>query len=595
MPFLTYPLALIGLVAIPGLVAVYLLQNRFRREVVSSLVLWQDHHRTREGGARVRRLRLPWLFLVELLVLALLTAAAVDPRWETSQSARPLVIVLDDSASMGAAVGDESSRERGVALLRRVLKRRGIATVRLVLAGERPQALGHAMAPCDVARVLDGWRCRSTRADLGSALALALELGGQVGRVLVVSDRASARDVGPDVRWEAVGEPLPNAGFVNVARSTVPDGNDRCLLEVLNASGSAAGARVELTWGQDGGQRAAALQLPASGRGRVVMDVPADAGLVTARLAGDALDADNAVLLLPPVARRVRVRTDVRDEGLSRLLDTAIESSGLRSRVPGAAELAIVDTPEVQSAGAGAWTVRFLAGEAADAKAFVGPFVIDLAHPLARGLSLDGVVWAAPQEVSCRGLPVVTAGNSPLVTDLETRGGGHDVRVHLSPALSTLQQTPNWPILVWNLMAWRGRSLPGMRARQARVGEDVVFVPPRGVEAVSVTSPGGEVRSVPAHGEPLRIRAETAGVHRVQAGGFADVFAANLLSPEETDLTHCVTGAWGEWIDADTAQVELSGTAVPCALAALCLIVLHAAVVGRRSSVGGNPRRGGVA
>ena len=591
MPFLTYPLALIGLAAIPGLVAIYLLQNRFRREAVSSLVLWQERQRTREGGARVRRLRVPWLFLVELLILALLTAAAVDPRWETSRSGRPLVIVLDDSASMRARSGGESARDRGEALIERVLKRRGIATVRLVLAGARPQALGHAMAPREAAGVLDGWVCRSTRADMGSALTLALGLGGHAGRVFVVSDQAPARDVGPGVRWEAVGRPLPNVGFVSVARSAVPDGDDRCLLEVMNASSAAVSVGVVLTWNEDGGARAADLRLGASGRGRVVMEVPAGAGVVTARLAGDALDADNTVLLLRPVAKRVRVRADIRDEALLRLLEAAVESSGQRSNLPGDAQLVFVDTDEVQGAGTGAWVVRFLAGEGDDAKAFVGPFVVDLAHPLARGLSLDGVVWAAPQDAPWRGLPVITAGNSPLVTDQETRGGGHDVRVYLRPALSTVQQTPNWPILVWNLLAWRGRSLPGMRDRQARVGDDVVFVPPWGAEAAVVTSPAGEVQSIALHGEALRIRAAAAGVHRVQVAAFADVFAANLLSPEESDLTACVTGAWGEWLDADTAQVELSGTAASWALAALCLIALHAVAMGRRSSVAGG--RGG--
>ena len=103
MPFPADPLALLGLAGVPALVVIYLMHNRFRRLPVSSLLLWQDQRRIRQGGSRVQRLRTPLLFFLELLVLLLLTAAAVGPRRLVQRAYRPLTVVVDDSASMSAA------------------------------------------------------------------------------------------------------------------------------------------------------------------------------------------------------------------------------------------------------------------------------------------------------------------------------------------------------------------------------------------------------------------------------------------------------------------------------------------------------------
>src|SRR4051812_17600383 len=102
IPFLTYPLALVALVSLPALAAIYILRNRFRRRQVSSLMLWRFRVQSKEGGSRVNRLQLPLLFFLELLALFLLVTAASGPHWKLAQSTRPLIVILDDSLSMQA-------------------------------------------------------------------------------------------------------------------------------------------------------------------------------------------------------------------------------------------------------------------------------------------------------------------------------------------------------------------------------------------------------------------------------------------------------------------------------------------------------------
>src|SRR5437764_230212 len=127
LPLITYPLAALGLVGVPLLIAIYLLRNRFRRQPVSSLMLWLDPREARAGGTRVRRLQTPWLFLLELAAIVLLVLAAADPQVRTSHGTRPLVVVLDDSFSMLAGVANLAGEAASTALR--------------VEAGTPPQAL----------------------------------------------------------------------------------------------------------------------------------------------------------------------------------------------------------------------------------------------------------------------------------------------------------------------------------------------------------------------------------------------------------------------------------------------------------------------
>src|SRR5262245_66357313 len=100
LPLFLYPLAFFGLIAVPALVAIYLLRNRFQRHVVSSLMLWIDTREAREGGRKLRHLHTPLLFLLELLAILLLVPGAADPQMRLSTGTRPPVVALDPSFSL---------------------------------------------------------------------------------------------------------------------------------------------------------------------------------------------------------------------------------------------------------------------------------------------------------------------------------------------------------------------------------------------------------------------------------------------------------------------------------------------------------------
>ena len=177
IPTFTLPLGFLSLLAIPGLVAIYLLRTRSRRYPVSSLMLWANQQQARQGGLRVERLQTPLLFFLELLAIILLALAAAAPIIRTMRGSMPLMVVLDDSFSMLAGA-DETPKSRAIAALEEelvpqrfnLLANRRYA-VRYVLAGTEPQVLNETARTADEAITqLEAWGCLSPSVDLELSL-----------------------------------------------------------------------------------------------------------------------------------------------------------------------------------------------------------------------------------------------------------------------------------------------------------------------------------------------------------------------------------------------------------------------------------------
>jgi hypothetical protein len=578
LPFLATPWALAALAALPALAAIYWLRGRSRRLPVSSLMLWADQQEARPGGLRVEKLQTPLLFFLELIALALLAVAAADPQAATGREARPLVVVLDDSYSMRAG-GDESPREKAAAALKEELERAGHYAVRFVLAGSRPQALGEPVrTPAEALALLGGWKCRAPDARLDDAVGFATELGGPRAVLVVLTDHEPAAP--PEkgrVRWWAFGSPQPNVAFVSAARSGRP-GQERCLLEVANLSAEAQTTTLVIEAG-GGVLRRDALALKPRQTRRLVLKLPAGTPDVTARIGADALDIDNRVTLVREERPPVRAEVRIRDEVLRPLVEKALRATGRAELGPGRPDWLFTDREDAGADDPDTWVLRLLVEK--DAEAFVGPFILDRTHPLTEGLSLQGAVWGAGKAGALPGRPVILAGNVPLLTDAELATGRHDLRLRLRPDLSTLQDTPEWPILVWNLVEWRAAQASGLSRTNLRLGEATVLHVEAGLERAVVVGPDGAERVVPAHGREVVLRPDEVGLYRVLSAGGKHAFAVNALNRRESDLGGCASGRWGEWAEDAAAGLEARGIAWVLLLMVAALLTLHLALAAR--------------
>jgi hypothetical protein len=581
IPLLTYPLALLALAALPVLAAIYILRHRFRRRHVSSLMLWKFQVQSKAGGAKIHRLQLPLVFFLELLVLLLLVTAATGPRWSMPQTTRPLIVVLDDSFSMRAG-GENSSRSRAIAFLDRTLNAQPPPSIRLLLAGKEPRVLGApAQSWAEARELLSQWSCWSAESSIQSAITLASELGNQQANILVLTDHPpeNRQITGGRMQWRAFGVPLENLAFVNASRSAHGD-QDRCLLEIANFSTNLHETRVRIQSATNIVQTASITIGPRE-RQRLVFNIPAGASVLSAFIDNDAFPEDNALHLLEPVRKRVRVQVAVTNDALRELIVRTLDATGLLAAISDNPEL-IIHQSQGQPGGADAWSLRWLLSD--NPSAYTGPFLVDASHPLSAGIALHGTVWAASSTTNSSGsVPLIMAGNVPLLVAREDALGRRHLTLDLDPSFSTVHNTPDWPILFWNLLHWRASQRPGLHENNFRLGAGVTLLTTG--EPLQLTLPDGTGRSLAPTGGPLTIEAQVPGVYSLAMGAAKYLFSVNPLAAEESDLSMCITGSWGEWKDEELRRFEYASVLWLLVLGALAVMVSHLMLIARGKGV----------
>lgn len=582
LPLFTTPLAFWGLLALPVLVGIYFLRVRYRRHPVSSLMLWLDPQESPRGGTRIDRLITPLLFFLELLALTLLVLAAANPHLPLRESVRPLIVVLDDSFSMQAG-GERSPRNQAVQALAEELKRRPRPSVRFLLAGDSTQALGEtANSTPEALDRLREWRGRDASSRLEEALSFAGELGGELPLLLVLTDQEPSMELHKGrVQWWAFGQPRSNLAIVNAARTPHEKG-ERCLLEIANYSDNIEETTLVLETGDPAAEwKRESLRLRPRETRRLIYTLPEKMARLRARLGSDDLAIDNDVSLLSIVVPPVRTLVSIKDKTLHQQIDKALGATRHAEMTEKQPDLVFSDGDELPESVGDAWLVRLLSEKGA--VPYTGPFVLDRNHPLTEGLSLQGVVWGAGKSHELPGSPVILAGNVPLLTDTETRIHGHELRLRLRPELSTLTDAPGWPILIWNLLQWRGSDKPGLHRANFRLGEQVAMTLATPRPTVSVIRPDGSRQTMPVQERRLVVRPDEVGVWSIEADDESTSFAVNALSANESDLSGCVSGKWGDWLDETSLRLEYQSIAWILLLLVLAIATVHLLLVARSS------------
>ena len=380
------------------------------------------------------------------------------------------------------------------------------------------------------------------------------------------------------MQWWAFGIPRPNIAFVNATR-TATDSGERCLLEITNLSLHAGSTELIVEVDDAASQasssllRRSTLEIGPRTTRRIFLNLPPETPLLRAQIGDDALAIDNKVVLLPQRRKPVLVDVRIQEPRLRSLIENALASTDRALSAKTGPELVFLDDTAVADDSAETWSIRILIEP--EASAYLGPFVIDLTHPLTEGLSLGGVVWGAGAKEQFMGTPIITAGNVPLLTDTERFTGSHEIRLRLRLDLSTLQNSPNWPILMWNLLQWRASQVPGLERANLRLGEVAVLRTKMGITSVEILSPDGEmsIQSVPDR--TINLKAEAVGIYEVHAGVDKYVFSSNALYQAESDLTDKAMGRWGDWGEATLRWWGYQSFAWFFLLLAIGILTLH--------------------
>jgi hypothetical protein len=518
------PLALLGLIFLPAVVAMYLLKLRRDEAVVPSTLLWQRLVADVEANAPWQRLRRSLLLLLQLLLVLLLAALAARPFLERPAGlAQDLVLVIDTSASMAATdvAPDRLTAAKALALdALRDLPAGGKVSV--IAAGRTARVVVNATT--DLGRVraaVENLAVSPASGDLGDALNLADALAARSGdaEILVATDAALATK--PTTRLDhavtvlQVGRDRKNQAIVALAVRQGPSGVTRSVfVSIANLDIESSQRRLQL-YGDGVLLEARDIILDPQTRSEAIIDdIPVDVRVVEVRLdaeaegAADALALDDrAWAVVPPDRlRRILLVSDgdpyletaltylpntelygvvPADYGASthpELFDLVIFEGTVPDELPPTAVLAIA--PKATSS----------LGEVIGSLKDPGIGSIDPDEPILRYVDLSTTHIGSARKLA---LPawartiIPGPGGAPLLY-----AGDHEGRkaavLAFEPRQSDLPLQVAFPILISNLA---GELMGGSAAPTEAVapGDPVTLPLPVGATALQVTRPDGSV------------------------------------------------------------------------------------------------------
>ncbi|MFT6159497.1 MAG: Ca-activated chloride channel family protein [Myxococcota bacterium] len=561
------PLGLAAAALTIPLVAMYFLKLRRKKVKVPSLLLWQQFHKSEQLASPFERFRRNLMLLLQLLALLLLVLALSRP-YLTSEAplARSLVMVVDTSASMGAT--DVSPNRLGSAVDRAhdlVSSMSSSDEGMLIVAGPRTEVtVPFTRDKSALHSGLDALAASEARGALREGVQLAVSMArSRPGvEVVVLSDGGadSLADVptgGAAVTFIPVGRSDDNAAIVAVdlRRSPSSELERQLFVTTQNYGGDDQEGTVEVYLdGELIGLRTE--NLPPDTPVSFVFDVGGDkSGTIKVTLAADDdyLESDNTAWLALARLSQRRITLIGGDSLTARALQ-ADPRVTLRRFAPGPIPAQILDNSDA---------IVFAGGNVPDGLEgrnvlILGPLpgsMVELGdevrsplvlgwrrtHPVLRFVEWDQIIISRTQKVTDNRnlVAIVDSDEGPLVLAGEV-AGGRVVQLAFDPLRSDLPLRVAWPVTLLNAVGWlTENSTTGEAAQAIPTGAPFVRRLPDGTpqDSVRVIGPDGNDVDVQVADDLLRVRdTSQVGVYELRIGAVRSAFAANLLSPDESEI-----------------------------------------------------------
>ncbi|HET6328098.1 MAG TPA: VWA domain-containing protein [Planctomycetaceae bacterium] len=548
------PWGLLGLLALPAIVILHLYYRRFPPLLIGGLHLWGVQTQVRQAGRRRERLPITASLLLELLAAAVLSLVIAQPHLAESRHVEHLVVVLDNSASMQARPpGKNSFRDAAVEEITKRFQNLSAGSVAtLVVTSRRPELLAGPTVPLSKAKAaLEAWHPGAVAHDFEPAWDLASQLAQDSGRILFVTNHLPPKQSPTPKAMEIVslGRPLENTAITAARWSFDPKTNQgRIFLRIANFGKQPADVRVR---GRHGDQQLFEKMLALNAGADAALETDVRGGLgemtVEASSAADGLEIDNRVTLIEPKVRTVTIALTLPADhaalrpvrrALAGIAETQMGSPADAQLMIGAANALPPSKAGLTWLGIGPIDPSEAARK--KAKDIIGPYLLEKRHPLLDGIVLGGVVFGGAQAVSLEATPLVSAGQQLLLCRLSgTQTAAY--LLNLDFARSNLAESPDWPILVKNLVEVCRDGLPGLKRWNYRLNEQIAF-------RLNVDDHSGGDRLTLTFGgktQPLA-RAPVVEIPPLQEAGIYEVrdgdrsigrFAVNFHDPIESDLS----------------------------------------------------------
>jgi Ca-activated chloride channel family protein len=571
--FYSLSAAWMSLLLIP-LVLFYFLKLKRPRLEIPSLVLWDQVINDQRVNSPFQKFKRNLLLLLQLLLLACLVLAAMQPFVRSGvQRVKYLPVMIDTSASMGAKdLGEQQSRLQQA-------KARASQLIEDLLPDQRMSIITFSSTARRVTGFTDNKRLLRagldqieatdlpSRIENGLRMTQALSQTVPIETVILYSDGNLPDridfDLPFDLQFHRIGKPLANLGITGLSAERSDLGRWHVFVEIMASVAAATGAQVQLM--QENKVIADDnIQLEAGQTKRLMYQVTSDsASQLEVRIqpeGNDALDADNRAQLLLPPGRLLTIYCSQSLTGFRHALRTLPgidiypkEGAAKEGEAKGVTQfdLAITDQEKVSDVAARVeMTVGVVPTAIRDLLAVEtgSATVVDwqrnsllLQHvQLTDVLITDQIRTVAGKsdgDYESLGYKIIAHGNTgPLI--LEHRGKDRlQYHILFHTDRSTLGFRVAFPILVANVVRTTLRESALSEVRATRTG----VLPAHSLDAetvYSVVGPGTTQKvSTGADGLLSGIAAPRAGLYKIlQDGVEIGQVATSLLSAQESSL-----------------------------------------------------------
>ena len=518
------PWGLLALLGIPAVLIIHSLRRSPKSYLTNTLFLIEAKLRDPGGGRRLRRLRRSAQLWLRLLLVALFAWVVARPVAVREDSTQRIVLVLDVSASMSAAM-DHLAPALEAAL---TPMGRQTAHTEWIVLSSLPDAppLHRGWDDLDgLITELAEQDPRSGSHDPSRAIDLAQTLAGGNGRVLFISDHLP--DPAPaGIGVLSIGTAIANVGWCGVDVS--PDGSWRAILRNYTDL-----AQERTLTGGDGSQTRITL---APGEWRSLEGrIPDGSDQASVTLTADEFVLDDQLHLVRHREKLLRWTALAAAPALGRLFgacgmvpaedaaaaDLELRTNDLAPPVSGHARLLIATRP-VEDA------------------PYVDVPATAAAHPLTEGLIFDGLLWR-----KCAPLDPPRPGDSVLLwsgADPLAILRGTDLELGFHPELSNFTRVPSALVLIQRWIDTLRAAKVAPEARQLATADRFEIAADPAGAPVRVRN--HSVDQVHPAAQRIRLLAPgTPGLMTVAQGETILMEAAvNFVDPVESDLRHADAG-----------------------------------------------------
>lgn len=568
------PLALLFAAAAVGIVLMYLLKLRRRREEFSSTMLWRKAVEDLTANARFQKLRQNPLMYLQILLIVLLALALARPTmWLRQSRGLSRVVLIDTSASMNATdgPGGRTRIEQARDVVRRMIGNmiEGEELMLVTFGGTARVAQPFTDRRALLRQAVDRIEPTDGRSSLREALLLAqgvLETRAE-GALTVVSDGGAGylgNLISEDdrVQFAQVGSGSENVGIVSfdLRESFETEGRLQAFAEVENFGRAARNVTLRCLVNDTPVQvREAVLEAGAT-RGFVFSSIEGGslARLRIEIMEEDLLAADNSVAGVIDIRDRTEILlvssgNFFLERALALQPRARVRRVAPGNYVPsGEFDLTVFDGWAPEALGPGAYlfldAVPPLKGFEATGRTLERQVVIDWnrLHPVMRFVDLEGLVVAEAPAVAVADwtTPLAEGEAAPLIV------AGQSQVLRLVAVLFDIYDGDwplqvSFPIFIDNAAGWLTGGLEANLAGSYRPGEVVNLATG---EPVRIEGPDGRTwqREPDAGGLVYFSETHRVGPYRVVTDEGPRQFQVNLLSRGESDIAPRDTLVSGE-------------------------------------------------